>query len=47
VKIGAADFGGVALEGPLPGGSRRAGLLAHRYESQLIGLEVRQCAGWL
>ena len=47
VKIGAADSAGVALEGPLPGGRRRAGLVAHRYESQLIGLEVRQCTGWL
>jgi hypothetical protein len=47
VKIGAADSAGVALEGPLPGGCRRAGLLAHRYEAQLIGLEVRQYTGWL
>ncbi|HWW89951.1 MAG TPA: hypothetical protein VNY35_04130 [Solirubrobacteraceae bacterium] len=47
VKIGVADSAGVALEGPLPGGGRRAGLLAHRYESQLIGVEVRQYTGWL
>jgi hypothetical protein len=47
VKIGAGDSAGVALEGPLPGGRRRAGLLAHRYEAQLIGLEVRQYTGWL
>ena len=31
----------------LPGGGRRAGLLAHRYEPQLIGLESRQNTGWL
>jgi hypothetical protein len=47
VEIGAADSAGVALEGPLPGGARRAGLLAHRYEPQLIGLELRQYTGWL
>jgi pyridoxamine 5'-phosphate oxidase-like protein len=47
VKIGAADSGGVELEGPLPAGGRRAGLLAHRFESRLIGLEVRQYTGWL
>jgi hypothetical protein len=47
VKIGAADSEGIALEGPLPGGGRRAGLLVHRYEAQLIGLEVRQYTGWL
>ncbi len=29
------------------GGGRRAGLLAHRYEAQLIGLETRQYTGWL
>ncbi len=32
---------------PLPAGGRRAGLLAHRYEAQLIGLESRQHTGWL
>jgi hypothetical protein len=47
VKIRAADSAGVALEGPLPGGGRRAGLLAHGYEPQLIGLEMRQYTGWL
>jgi hypothetical protein len=47
VKIGASDSAGIALEGPLPGGGRRAGLLAHGYEAQLIGLEVRQYTGWL
>jgi hypothetical protein len=38
---------GITLAGPLPGGERRAGLLAHRYEPKLIGLEVRQYTGWL
>jgi hypothetical protein len=47
VRIGATDSAGIALEGPLPGGGRRAGLLAHGYEAQLIGLEVRQYTGWL
>jgi hypothetical protein len=35
------------LTGPLPAGARRAGLLAHRYEPKLIGLETRQYTGWL
>jgi hypothetical protein len=40
IRIGAA-------EGLLPGGSRRAGLLAHSYRAQLIGLAARQNTGWL
>jgi len=32
---------------PLPPGGRRAGLLAHRYNAQLIGLEARGCTGWM
>jgi hypothetical protein len=47
VRPGAADAHGIALAGPLPAGARRAGLLAHRYESKLIGLEARQYTGWL
>jgi Pyridoxamine 5'-phosphate oxidase len=47
VSVGAAGSGGIALEEPLPGGARRAGLLAHRFEPQLIGLETRQYPGWL
>ena len=47
VKPGEASTEGIALEGPLPAGGRRAGLLAHRYEPQLIGLEARQHTGWL
>jgi hypothetical protein len=31
----------------LPPGSRRAGLLAHSYRAQLIGLAARQHTGWL
>jgi hypothetical protein len=47
VRLGEASPAGIALRGPLPGGERRAGLLAHRYEAQLVGLEVRQYTGWL
>ena len=47
VSVGAAGPSGIELEGPLPGGGRRAGLLAHRYQPQLIGLETRQHTGWL
>jgi hypothetical protein len=47
VRVGADSAAGIALNGPLAGGARRAGLLAHRYEPQLIGLETRQHTGWL
>jgi hypothetical protein len=47
VTVGAAGASGIALAGPLPRGGRRAGLLAHRYEAQLIGLVTRQYTGWL
>ncbi|HEY2768332.1 MAG TPA: hypothetical protein VGI76_08745 [Solirubrobacteraceae bacterium] len=47
VRVGADSPTGIALNGPLAGGARRAGLLAHRYEPQLIGLETRQHTGWL
>ena len=47
VTIGADSEAGIALEGPLAAGGRRAGLLAHRYEAKLIGLETRQHTGWL
>ena len=33
--------------GPITSGGRRAGLLGHRYEPKLIGLEARQHTGWL
>jgi hypothetical protein len=49
VAIGAGDPAGIALESvqPLPPGGRRAGLLAHRYNARLIGLETRGHTGWL
>jgi hypothetical protein len=47
VTVGADDASGIALDGPLAGGGRRAGVLAHRYEPKLIGLETRQHTGWL
>ena len=42
-----ADGVRVATAAPLPPGGRRAGLLAHRYNPKLIGLETRQHTGWL
>ncbi len=47
VRVGAAGESGIALEGPLPPGGRRAGVLGHSYEPHLIGLESRQYTGWL
>jgi hypothetical protein len=47
VTVQAADDSGLRLSGPQPAGGRRAGLLAHRYEPKLIGLETRQYTGWL
>jgi hypothetical protein len=48
VEIGAGTERGIPLSGAdLPGGGRRAGLLAHSYEAQLIGLQMRQHTGWL
>ncbi len=47
VSAGTSAPAGIALSGPLAGGGRRAGLLAHRYEPKLIGLETRQHTGWL
>jgi hypothetical protein len=49
VELGADDESGLAVRSatPLPPGGRRAGLLGHRYEPQLIGLETRQHTGWL
>jgi hypothetical protein len=41
------DMSGLQLSGPLPVGARRAGLLAHRYQPKLIGLETHQYTGWL
>jgi hypothetical protein len=47
VSVGAESAAGVELKGPLPSGGRRAGLLSHRYEPKLVGLESRQYTGWL
>jgi len=47
VTIGDAGPAGISLSGPLPPGGRRAGLLGHRYQPKLIGLETRQHTGWL
>jgi hypothetical protein len=37
----------VAAPGLLPPGGRRAGLLAHAYRPQLVGLSTRTFTGWL
>jgi hypothetical protein len=50
VRVGSADGGGIeisAAPGVLPGGGRRAGMLAHDYKPKLIGLAARQHTGWL
>ncbi|AQA25280.1 pyridoxamine 5'-phosphate oxidase family protein [Rhodococcus sp. MTM3W5.2] len=49
VGVTAADADGVRLRVPswTPPGGRRAGLLAHSYRAQLVGLESRQNTGWL
>jgi hypothetical protein len=49
VHVRGGEAGGIALEAarPLPSGGRRAGILAHRYNAQLIGLEARGHTGWL
>ncbi len=47
VRVGEASAAGIGLEGRLPPGGRRAGVLAHSYRPKLIGLDVRQYTGWL
>lgn len=47
VSVGADSAAGIDLGGPLAPGGRRAGVLAHRYQAKLIGLETRQHTGWL
>ena len=50
VEVGEASERGIALraaEGLLPPGGRRAGLLGHRFNAKLIGIESRQYTGWL
>jgi len=47
--VAGQDADGLSLEtaAPLPSGGRRTGLVAHRYNAKLIGLETRQHTGWL
>jgi hypothetical protein len=48
VKEGGPDgMGLTAAPGLLPPGGRRAGLLAHSYRPQLVGLTTRYHTGWL
>lgn len=50
VQLGGHDATGlrlVAAPGLLPSGGRRAGLLAHAYRPQLVGLSTRIFTGWL
>jgi hypothetical protein len=50
VQIAGHDAAGlrlVAAPGLLPPGARRAGLLAHAYRPQLVGLSTRTFTGWL
>ena len=47
VALGRTNPSGISLYGPLPLGARRAGLLAHSYEPQLIGLRTVTHTGWL
>jgi hypothetical protein len=47
--VAGQDADGLSLEAAaaLPSGGRRAGIVAHRYNAKLIGLETRQHTGWL
>jgi hypothetical protein len=49
VRIGGGEAGGIELraERALPAGGRRAGLLAHSYNAQLVGLTTRGHTGWM
>jgi Pyridoxamine 5'-phosphate oxidase len=48
VEVGEVSDTGFRLSGNgVPGGGRRAGMMAHRYGKQLVGLEMRQYTGWL
>jgi hypothetical protein len=50
VEIAGHDQSGlrlVASPGLLPSGGRRAGLLAHAFRPQLVGLRTRTLTGWL
>ena len=48
VELAGTGPGGLELSAaPMVPGARRAGLLGHRYQPRLIGLETRQYTGWL
>ena len=50
VQLAGHDQAGLRLVAPgglLPPGGRRAGLLAHSYRPQLVGLSTRTFTGWL
>jgi hypothetical protein len=50
VEFGRHTSAGLALVAPaslLPRGGRRAGLVAHSYHPQLVGLSTRMFTGWL
>jgi hypothetical protein len=50
VAVGSGGPDGIRLRplgASLPPGGRRAGLVAHSYRAQLVGLGVRQHTGWL
>ena len=50
VELAGHDAAGLRLVPPaglLPAGGRRAGLLAHAYRPQLVGLSTRTFTGWL
>lgn len=49
VQVGDSSSAGISLTVPaeVAQGGRRAGLLAHTYRPQLIGLECRQHTGWI
>jgi hypothetical protein len=50
VTIGGHDAAGLRIVAPpklLPRGGRRAGLLAHAYRPELVGLRTRTYTGWL
>jgi hypothetical protein len=49
-QLGAPEADGLRIRaggGLVPAGGRRAGLLAHDYRPQLVGLSTRQHTGWL
>jgi len=50
IDVTGTSDAGIAIQIATPGldpGGRRAGLLAHEYRRQLVGLRVRQHTGWL